>query len=436
LEGHLIVSDKELKRKGAFEMVSHGAWSLMDAASHLELSYRQCRRSYKRYQAEGDAGLVHKSRGRASNRAKDAGLRQRVLQLYDRRYEGFGPTLAAEKLDEEGYCVDHETLRRWLIEEGKWQRRRERSPYRKRRERREHFGELVQMDGSHHQWFGPDHPQACLINMIDDATSRKKSLMAEGETTEACMRTLWAWITQYGIPKALYTDKKNVFITDRQPTPDEQLAGEEPKTAFGKACAKLGIEIIAANSPQAKGRVERTHGVDQDRFIKELQLRGVTAIEGANKVLSSGYETRMNNKFAVLARSDKDYHRPVPKGLKLAHVFCFEEDRTVSNDWVVRYQNRALQISKNNQTLPKPGNKLTVQRLLDGTLRLLYKGEALEYRELATEEQKPARETPRQAPRAAAARAVSKPAPDHPWRTPWPHSQDTCDRHRATGQSS
>ena len=400
------MSDKELKRKGAFEMVRHGAWSLMDATSHLELSYRQCRRSYKRYQAEGDAGLVHQNRGRASNRAKDAELRQTVLQRYDQRYEGFGPTLAAEKLQEEGYCVDHETLRRWLIEEGKWQRHRKHSPYRKRRERREHFGELVQMDGSHHQWFGPDHPRSCLINMIDDATGRKKSLMAEEETTEACMRALWAWITQDGIPKALYTDKKNVFITEREPTLDEQLAGEEPKTAFGKACGKLGIEIIAANSPQAKGRVERTHGVDQDRLVKELQLRGVTTIEGANKLLSSGYETRMNDKFAALPMSDKDYHRPAPKGLKLAHVFCFEEERTVSNDWVVRYQNRALQISKDNQTLPQPGHKLTVQRLLDGTLRLLYKGEALRYHELAPEERKPARETSRPAPRATGTGAV------------------------------
>lgn len=422
MEGHLLMSDKELKRRGAFEMVSQGAWSLVDAASHLRLSYRQCRRSYKRYVAEGDAGLVHKSRGRQSNRAKDSQLRQAVLQRYDQRYEGFGPTLAAEKLQEEGYEVDHETLRRWLIREGKWQRHRKRSPYRKRRERREHFGELVQMDGSEHQWFGPDHPAGCLINMIDDATGRKKSLMAEAETTEACMRALWAWVNQYGMPKALYTDKKNVFITDREPTIEEQLAGEEPKTAFGKACAKLGIEIIAANSPQAKGRVERTHGVDQDRLVKELKLRAVVTIAGANKLLSSGYETRMNNKLAVPARSDKDYHRRVPKGLKLAHVFCFEEERTVSNDWVVSYHNRLLQISSDNQTLPKAGRKVTVQRLLDGTLRLLYKGEALRYRELATEERRPVTKIPRPAPKAVATRVVTRPAPDHPWRTPWPHT--------------
>lgn len=420
MEGHFLMSDKELKRRGAFEMVSHGAWSLVDAASHLKLSYRQCRRSYKRYVAEGDAGLVHRSRGRPSNRAKDAGLRQNVLQRYGQTYDGFGPTLAAEKLEEDGYSVDHETLRRWLIDEGKWQRRRERSPYRKRRERREHFGELVQMDGSHHQWFGANHPRACLINMIDDATGHKQSLMAEEETTEACMRALWAWIKQYGIPKALYTDRKNVFVTDREPTIEEQLAGEEPRTAFGKACAKLGIEIIPANSPQAKGRVERTHGVDQDRFSKELKLREIATIEGANKLLSSGYQAKMNEKFAVPPKSDKDYHRPVPKGLKLAHVLCFEEERTVSNDWVVRYQNRALQIGKDNQALPKSGNKVIVQRLLDGKVRLLYKGEVLRYRELATEERKPARKASPQAPRATGVKAVTKPAPDHPWRAPWP----------------
>ena len=415
------MSNKELKRRGAFEMVSQGKWSLMEATTHLKISYRQCHRSYKRYLAEGDRGLVHRSRGRTSNRAKDRQIRQMVIQRYEERYEDFGPTLAAEKLQEEGYEVDHETLRRWLLQEGKWQLHRKRNPYRKRRERRAHFGELVQMDGSHHHWFGFEYPSTCLINMIDDATGRKMSLMAEQETTEACMRTLWAWIIQYGIPRALYTDKKNVFITDREPTLEEQLAGEEPQTAFGKACAKLGIEIIPANSPQAKGRVERTHGVDQDRLVKELKLAQVTTVAGANEFLSSGYQGRMNDKFAVEARSDKDYHRPKPKGLNLAHVFCFEQERTVSNDWVVRYQNRALQIKKGNQMLPKPRTKIIVQHLLDGTLRLLYKGEALRYRELAAEERQTVkRNVPQPALVAAGMRAVTKPAPDHPWRRPWP----------------
>ncbi|HLC30593.1 MAG TPA: ISNCY family transposase [Dehalococcoidia bacterium] len=279
MKGHLLMSEKERRRKAVFDMVALGAWTLVEATEHLGLSYRQCRRSYQRYRQEGDAGLVHRSRGRRSNRQTDPGVREAILHRYDEVYEGFGQTLAAEKLGGEGYGVHHETLRRWLLAEGKWQRKRKHSPYRSRRERRAQFGALVQMDGSLHHWFGQDHPQSCLIEMIDDATSIRLALMAKEETTEACMRLLWQWVERYGIPRALYTDKKNVFIirarpsryefiTDRPATLEEQLAGEEPRTAFGKACAKLDITIIPANSPQAKGRVERAHGVQQDRLVK------------------------------------------------------------------------------------------------------------------------------------------------------------------------
>jgi hypothetical protein len=360
--------------------------------------------------------LVHKSRGRRSNRSKDEALRQAVLRRYEEIYEGFGPTLAAEKLAEDGYEVDHETLRRWLIAGEKWQRRRKRYPYRQRRERRQHFGELVQMDGSHHHWFGEELPQSCLVQMIDDATGDRGGLMAEEETTEACMLTLWQWIERYGIPEALYTDKKNVFVTDREPTIEEQLAGEEPRTAFGKACAKLDIEIIPANSPQAKGRVERAHGVNQDRLVKELKLRGVTTIEGANEVLTNGFMDKLNEKFAVPAASEVDYHRPVPAGMNLAHVFCFEESRTIGNDWVVRYQNRLFQIQKENHLLPHPRSKVIVQRLLDGEIRLLYKGEALHYREIEPGREKLAVEKQSTIPRTVTPKAPSKPAANHPWR--------------------
>lgn len=290
----------------------------------------------QRYLAEGDGGLVHKSRGRRSNRSTGEGLRQAVVQRYEEVYEGFGPTFAAEKLAKDGYKVDHETLRRWLIAEGKWQQHRQRHPYRQRRERREHFGALIQMDGRFHHWFGHELGQSCLIELIDDATGKRMSLMAEEETTEACMRALWWWIKRYGVPKALYTDRKNVFVTNREATVEEQLAGEVPRTAFGKACAKLDIEIIPANSPQAKGRVERAHGVNQDRLVKELRLRGVKTIEGANEVLAEGFVDKLNEKFAVRAVSELDYHRPVPAGVNLAYVFCFEESRTVGNDWVLQ----------------------------------------------------------------------------------------------------
>lgn len=416
LEGHLLMSKKERDRKGVFEMVRRGLWTLVDAADHLDLCYRQCRRSYKRYLLEGDAGLIHKSRGQPSNRSKNPEMRETVIRRYEESYEGFGPTLAAEKLEAEGFKVDHETLRRWLIAEGKWKRHRRRSQHRQRRERREHFGELVQMDGSFHHWFGPEHPEYCLIDLIDDATGIRMSLMAEEETTEACMRALWEWIERYGVPKALYVDKKNVFITKREATLEEQLAGEEPKTTFGKACDKLDIEIIPANSPQAKGRVERAHGVNQDRLVKELKLQGVTTIEGANELLVGGFVENLNQKFAMQPTREEDFHRPVPRGVKLSEVFCYEESRTIDNNWVVRYQNRIFQIGKENYPLPRPKQKVTVQKLLDGSIRLLYAGQRLKYQEIELGAVKVSTEKKVALSKQVAPKPINKPAADHPWR--------------------
>ena len=277
MEGFLLMSEKERKRKSVFDAVRVGRLTLVKAAKRVSLSYRQCRRLYKRYREEGDAGLVHRSRGRPSNRAKPSAFKAHVLERYAERYQGFGPTLAAEKLAEDGYSLSPETLRRWLLAAGLWKKRRKRSKHRARRERKAHFGELVQLDGSHHRWFGPERAECCVMDMVDDATGVTMALMAEQETTEAAMRLLWQWVERYGIPQALYVDRKTVFITDREPTLEEQLAGQAPMTAFGQACAKLGIQLIPANSPQAKGRVERRHGVLQDRFVKELSLRALRA---------------------------------------------------------------------------------------------------------------------------------------------------------------
>jgi len=382
MSGHLRMSKKERNRKSVFEEVSGGRRSLREAAKCLGLSYRQCRRSYKRFRAQGDAGLVHRSRDRPSNRGYPASFKARVIARYEERYASlkFGPTLAAEKLAEEGLAVPAETLRRWLQAEGHAPWRRRHGACRERRERKEHFGELVQMDGSHHRWFGSKRPEACLMNMVDDAQGTTMSSMCEEETTEGAMRLLWRWVETHGIPRALYTDRKTVFITDREPTLEEQLAGEEPKTAFGKACAKLEIAIIPANSPQAKGRVERNHGVYQDRLVKEMSLKRITTIAGANKLLHNGFTDHLNAKFEREAADPADYHRPVPKGVELADVFCFEEYRVVQNDWTVRYQNRHYQILRENKPLPKPKDKVLVRLRLDGTLHLVYRGKPLAYR--------------------------------------------------------
>ena len=204
------MSRKELHRKSVLELVQAKRLTLVEASKRMHLSYRQTLRVFGRFSDQGDAGLVHRRRGQSSNRAYPAAFRDKVVRRYRERYRDhdLGPTLAAEKLAKEGLQVDHETLRRWLLQEGDWTKRRKRKTHRSRRERRAHFGELVQMDGSHHAWFGPDHAKACLMNMVDDATGATMGLMDHQETTEAAMRQLWRWIERFGIPMALYTDKK------------------------------------------------------------------------------------------------------------------------------------------------------------------------------------------------------------------------------------
>jgi transposase len=401
MEGHLVMSAKERRRKVEFECVRKGRQTIKDAAMRLELSYRHCRRSYKRFREEGDVGLVHRRRGRPSNRSKPQAFKEAVLSRYQERYEGFGPVLAMEKLAEEGYEIGRETLRRWLIEEGLWKPCRRVAHHRTRRERKAHFGEMVQMDGSHHQWFEDTQAMSCLMNMVDDATGTTVALMDEQESTELAMRTLWQWCERYGIPKTLYTDKKNVYVTKREPTIEEQLAGQEPLTEFGKACAKLDIEIITANSPQAKGRVERKHGVFQDRFVKELRLQGITTITEANKLLQNGFVDTLNRKFARPPLGQTDLHRSAPTKRELREIFCVEKTRVLSRDWTVRCENRLYQILKRNTPLPRPGHKVTVRRLLDGTIRLLYRDNKLKFKEIA---------------QPAAPKAKCKPAPEHPWR--------------------
>ena len=384
LEGHLLMSRKELARKSLFDRVKRKELRLTEASELLGLSYRQIKRSYARYLLEGDAGLVHQSRGRPSGRRLPDELKRQVLAFYVSQLEDFGPTLAAEKLAQRDLVVDHETLRRWLLEAGLWTRRRRRRMHRSRRERRGHFGELVQMDGSPHHWFGPEGPECTLMNMVDDATGCTLSLMAEGETVEIAMRTLWRWIERYGVPKALYVDRKNIFKAEREPTLEEQLSGRKPMTPFQTVCHRLGIEIIQAHSPQAKGRVERNHGVYQDRFLRELQLCNIKTLEEANRLLGETFCDELNAKFAKQPREQADYHRNVPRGMKLNEVFVYEEHRRVSNDWTISYCNETYQIHADSRPLPKPKDTVTVRTDLEGKISILYRDQKMHFAPVKT----------------------------------------------------
>jgi transposase len=381
MEGHLMMSRKERERLKIFERVKRGELSLKEAAELIEPGYRQCRRLYKRYKELGDKGLVHRGRGRPSNRGPKAAFKERVVARYEERYPDFGPTLAAEKLAEDGYPVDHETLRGWLIKAGLWQKRRKRARHRSWRERRAHFGELVQLDGSHHQWFEKRAPKCCLMNMVDDATGKTLPRFSEEETIFSAMELLWQWIDRYGIPRALYTDGKNVYVVDEKMRQRAADSGEEALTQFGRACKKLGIQIIRAYSPEAKGRVERSHGTYQDRLVKELRLEEISTIETANEMLFTGYVDGINKKFAVEPRSKADYHRS-PKGYDLASIFCIEEERSVTTDWVVRFENQFYQLQPPRKSMVGKG-KVVVQRYLNGELHFRYRDQELSYTILA-----------------------------------------------------
>jgi transposase len=241
MEETLRMSELERDRLVALEQVRQGSLSLAEASGRLGLSYRQAKRVWRRYRDFGAAGLVHCSRSRPSNRSPGAEFRAQCLAEYSARLEGLGPTLTAENLSAWGYAVDHETLRRWLVGSGLWQPQGRRGPRHRRRERRERFGELVQLDGSFHAWFarGGEAHRDCLMTLIDDATGQRRSLLSAEETTADALTLLSRWIEQFGVPRALYTDRKSVYVTERPPTVDEQLAGVLALTAFGWACHRL-----------------------------------------------------------------------------------------------------------------------------------------------------------------------------------------------------
>src|SRR5258708_2834932 len=354
---------------------------LREAAELLELSYRQAKRIWARYRAGGAKALQHGNCGRVSNRAYTAKFRAAGLKQVRARYEDFRPTLAAEHLgSDDGLEVHAETLRRWMKEVGLWQRQRRRKPYRQRRAAKAHFGELVQLDGSFHEWLEEGGPRGCLMHMVDDATTKAVGWFSEEETIWAAAGVLRRWIERYGVPQALYTDWKNVYV--RPPNAAERMRGEPAVTQFGRMCAKLGIGIIAASSPHAKGRVERVHGTHQDRLVKKLRLAGVVGYDDANRYLVEHYIAAHNRRYARPAAEAADYHRRRPTERQLDQVFCLEEDRVVSEDWVVRYKNRLLQLERKSQHWAPSRSRVLVRENEAGQIQIRYRDQGLPFREV------------------------------------------------------
>jgi transposase len=350
--------------------------SQKEAARLLRLTTRQVRRLVRRIQASGDQGLIHRLRGRASNRRLPAELRQQVVAEYQRCYQGFGPTLASEKLAEQGLRISHDTLRRWLMAAGLWESKRKRDQHRQRRPRRECFGELVQMDTSIHDWLEGRGEAMVLIAMIDDATGRVLARFYPGETVESHFDLLGRWLRQNGRPLALYTDRDSIFEPQSKGRPD--YSGQ---TQFGRALAELGMERIPAYSPQAKGRVERFFGTAQDRWVKELRLAGVTTRAQANALLHRKLLPEFNRRFTVAAARRRNAHRDLGAEHGLAAILSIQTTRVVDNDYTVRFRNRCFQIHAPVWPGLRRGHVILEQRG-DGALAIRFGERYLRFHEI------------------------------------------------------
>jgi hypothetical protein len=344
----------------------------VEASRLLGLSDRQIRRIRHKLQCGGDGAIVHGLRGKPSNRRLARGYRQKVLGAYRAELIGFGPTFAAEKLAGRGLPVAVRTLREWLVVEGLWQRHRRRDKHRSRRERRPCFGELVQADGSHHDWLEGRGESMVLLVMIDDATSKMVARFYPGETTEGYMDLLKRYIRKHGRMLALYTDHDSVFV-------GEDAEGRPATTQFGRALEELGIGLIPASSPQAKGRVERSHGTSQDRLVKELRLANARTTDEANDVLDRTYLPWFNRNKTVRPISPNNAHRALYASMRLKVILSIQDRRHVSNDYTIRLDNRAYQILP--PALPGlRGGWVIIEKRSDGTMHLRFKDQYLKYK--------------------------------------------------------
>jgi hypothetical protein len=408
------MSRKERERLTVMVGVKEEELTLVQAAQLMGVCYRQSKRIWQRYQADGDAGLVHRLRGQPSARRKPPALRAQALARYaEERYADFGPTLMAEQLAKEKLVVDHETLRRWRLAEGQHTVRRRKQAHRQWRERKPSCGAMVQQDGSHHDWFEGRGPECVLMVMVDDATNRMRARFSEEETTRASYEVLEGWVRQHGLMGSLYVDRDSIYRCEGVASMAQQLAGQQPQTQFGRAMEALGVDLILAHSPQAKGRVERMNGVLQDRLVKALRLAGISDIESANRFLDGKYLRQFNRQFARAAASAVDMHRAVPRNLN--EVLSWEEERVVQGDWTVACAGQRYPLDRQHEALSLVRRKVIVRTLRNGRVQLVYRGKPLQWRGLpegTVRQQGPKRKAKKVTPK----RVVKPPGLSHPWR--------------------
>lgn len=390
MEGILTMNQRERDRLKLVEELYRGTMSITQAAEVLGLSERQIYRIIQRYRVEGDRGLIHRLRGSSSNRGYPQELRSQVKDLYWSQYRDYGPTLFAEMLLQyHGISVDHETVRRWLMAAGGTNVQRKKRPHRRKRERRAAIGELIQFDGSVHDWFEGRGPSCCLLHAIDDASGRIFLRFVPSENTADVLRTLRQYCERYGIPRAIYTDFGSVYYA------------ENTLTDVGRALKSLSVEIILAHSPQAKGRVERGNRTHQDRLVKALRREGISTSHDANLYLDAVYLDDHNKHFATLDGLP-DVHRPID-GYDFDNIFCFQTQRQVRNDYTITLGGTYIQLLCGENPLPHPRQDVTVRRWLDDSLHIFCNEKELVFHHLKA---KP-KSTPRQ---------PQPPSPTHPWR--------------------
>ena len=406
------LSLRERDRMAVMRQAGEGVLAVSEAAARLGVTRRHMRRLMRRFEREGDGAAVHGLRGRRSNRAHAPEVRERVLALAaEPVYAGFGPTLLAEHARRRlGVRVSPETMRAWLTEAGRWRRRRKRSKHRSRRPRRAALGELVQWDSSVHPWLEDRGPaDLVLVALHDDATSRMQhGRFVVRDTGAANRRAIIECLERHGRPLAVYADHAGHF---GQRTRD----GGRTKSVIARGLEKLGVELVLAGSPQAKGRVERTFGTAQDRLVKEMRVAGVATLDGANRFLEERWIPFWNERFAVPPADPRDAHRPLPPGTDLEALFAETETRIVGRDWTVRWKNGFWQVPEAEARAcgVRPGLRIVVERRLSGELRFR-RGD----RYFAAEPLGAERPAPRAAPPAPPPPRPKppKPGPNHPWR--------------------
>ena len=374
------------------------------AAEIVNVSSRQLRRMLKRVREEGDDGISHRSRGKDSSHCVPKKIKEKALKLFKEKYSDFGPTFASEKLlDLHAIHISKETLRLWLNKENIPYEKRKGRKHRQWRERKHHFGEMVQMDGSQHDWFEGRGPACVLMGYIDDATGTVYGRFYDYEGTMPAMDSMKRYIKRYGIPQSVYLDKHTTYKSNAKQSIEDELEDKRPMSQFERSLSELGVMVIHANSPQAKGRVERSFRTLQDRLVKEMRLAKINSVEQANEFLIR-YHPPYNTKFKVQPVSDVDAHQPAPSMRELDKIFCIREERTVRNDLTIFYNGKLYQIKDAIQT-----KKVTVEERMNGSLHITHRSINLRYREI---KRRLVKETPK-APVLFDRRY--QPA-DHPWK--------------------